>query len=340
MRKFVKTAAVLALAFALLSTSAFAALSGGSVAKNNDGTYTATIEGAAANEQITILGVEANVDVNDPVVPGLTDSNILYINQTAADGTADTADTFANFSLKGESNGRTIHFFAGSATSDEAKYLGAVTEAINYTVEVQSGVSVEVNKSTPITVEITPVGYTDNVAWTVVSSNAALATLTDGSKDGVTFSATTEGTYTVRATLVDGKYGEADVTVTPKNVTVAPPEVIKVDALADEAESTAENQNGLGVALKFANLPEGFTRMIWVFADGSVGNDARRYSDPVSTKGLSGQCVFTAAFGNGTANDSIKPYNVQSVDAIFTDGNDTYYTNQALDEPNYVPKNN
>lgn len=278
-----------------------------------------------------------DAEVEGEAVPELTDSNILYINQKAAAG---TTDTFANFTLKGDNAGKTIHFFAGSATSSAAEYLGYVTEAQVYTVEVQSGVSVEVNKTETITVTITPEGYTGNVAWTVESSNAALATLTDGSKDGVTFSATTEGTYTVRATLDDGKYGEAEVTVTPKDVSVTAPEVIKVNALADEAESTAENQNGLGVALKFADLPAGFTRMIWVFADGSDGVDARRYSDPVSTNGLSGQCVFKAAFGNGTASGSITPYSVQSVDAIFTDGVDTYYTNQALDEPNYVPKNN
>lgn len=336
MRKFVKTAAVLALAFALLSTSAFAAttLTGSVVPGSVDGTYTANISGANGNEQITILGVEADVDVNAPVVPALTDSNILYINQMAA---TSGAGAFENFSLKGASNGRTIHFFAGSATSDEAKYLGAVTEAINYTVEVQSGVSVEVNKSTPITVEITPVGYTDNVAWTVVSSNAALATLTDGSKDGVTFSATTEGTYTVRATLVDGKYGEADVTVTPKNVTVTgfTPKIVTVTADGEDIE----NQNAVGVALTFENLGE-FTHMIWGFGDGTGNTDNRKYSTAIPTNGLSGNCTFAAAFGNGTVSgtaagaDGKITFDVQDVSALFWDGTDTYFTHPDLDKNN------
>ena len=328
MRKFVKTAAVLALAFALLSTSAFAALTGGSVAKNNDGTYTATINGAAANEQITILGVEADVDVNAPVVPELTDSNILYINQTAADGTADTADTFANFSLKGESNGRTIHFFAGSATSDEAKYLGAVTEAIPYAITIQGG-TVEVNKTLTITATINPEGYTGDVDWSAPGAEIS------GDALGATFSAATEGTYTVTATLDNGASATAEVVVTAKDVTVAAPTVTLVEAEADG--EIAQNQNGVGVALQFANLPAGFTHMIWGFGDGTDDTENRRYSTAIELdESMQGSFTFKAAFGNGTKNGSIEPYAVveSDVSALFWDGTDTYFTHPDLDKNN------
>lgn len=325
MRKFVKTAAVLALAFALLSTSAFAALSGGSVAKNNDGTYTATIEGAAANEQITILAVDAEVE--GEAVPELTDSNILYINQKAADGTADTADTFANFSLKGESNGRTIHFFAGSATSSAAKYLGAVTEAIPYAITIQGG-TVEVNKTLTITATISPEGYTGPVTW-----EAEGATIS-GDALGATFSAATEGTYTVTATLDNGASATAEVVVTAKNVTVAAPTVTLVEAEADG--EIAQNQNGVGVALQFADLPAGFTHMIWGFGDGSGDTENRKYSTKVALEGVAGEYTFKAAFGNGTKNGSITPYDVveSDVSALFWDGTDTYFTHPDLDKNN------
>ena len=123
MRKFVKTVAVLALAVSVLSTSAFAALTGGSVTGAN-GTYTATVEGAADGEQVTILAVEKSaVDYADgsavPFLANVTDANILYIDQAAA-------NTFENFQVKGDDiAGKEVFFFAGSASSSEASLSGA-----------------------------------------------------------------------------------------------------------------------------------------------------------------------------------------------------------------------
>ena len=339
MRKFVKTAAVLALAFALLSTSAFAALTG-EVAVNQDGTYTATINGAAANEQITIIGVEVapeTVVADDPDVPALNDSNILYINQKAAAG---TEDSFANFSLRGESNGRKILFFAGSATSTDAAYLGSVSETINYTVTVQSDVTVEVNQSASVALTITP-DYDDTVAWSVVSDNAASATIS-GDAIGATFSATAAGTYKVRATLADGTtYGEADIVVNPKTIAVSvvgEPTIVKVDATVEE---DVENQNAIGVALTVSGIEEEFTHMIWGFGlgDGDVSN--RRYSEAIELdNAISGQYTFKAAFGNGTASGTVAgtdgkvTFAVGDVSALFTDGTETYFTHPLLDQNN------
>lgn len=333
MRKFVKAAAVLALALALLSTSALAALTDGSVVRNADGTFTATINGAAANEQITILAV----DVDN--LESVADGNIFYINQKAATG---ESDTFANFSLKNATAGTTYHFFAGSATSSNVTDLGDVTIPVPYAIAIQ-GATIELGQTATISAEINPAGYTGVVTWEVVSDNSATASIA-GDLYSATFSATAEGAYTVRASLENGASAEAVVTVNRKDVSVDSTVVKLVKANADEAESTADNQNGLGVALQVNTGDKAFTKMIWVFADGSDGDDARRYSEVVELEeAISGSYTFKAAFGNGTLGngyngDTLPSYDVVSVDAIFSDGVDTYYTNEELDAPNYEQK--
>lgn len=334
MRKFVKTAAVLALALALLSTSAFAALSteGSGVVRNTDGTFTATIAGAAADEQITILAT----DVND--LASVTDANIFYINQKAATG---TSDSFANFNLKNVTPGTTYYFFAGSATSSVVTPLGSVATAIPYEIELGGDAEIEVGQTATIAATVTPAGYDGEVDWTV-SSEAATLTPVEGGL-GATLTSTVEGTYTVTATLDNDASATFVVTVKPKNVTVPTANIVSVAVEADG--EIAENQNGVGVAFAFADLPAGFTRMIWGFGDGSGDPLNRRYSKAMElAESVEGACVIKAAFGNGTKSGSIAPYAFAEgdVSAIFynsVDG-DTYFTHPALDKGNELKENN
>lgn len=329
MRKFVKAAAVLALAFALLSTSAFAALTGGSVDVITPGTYTATVEGAGEGEQVTILAVEAgaieyNETTGKPELKNVTDSNILYIDQAAS-------DTFANFQVKGDSvAGKEVFFFAGSATSDDAVLIG---QKQNWLVSLSAGeATVEAGETIQIAASIQGGNYTGTATWT-----AEGATLSATSNNGATFTANAEGVYTVSYDL--GIEGVAAATI-QINVTAPSTALVKdgaptiVKTKPGDVGAEAEAQHGVGVELKIAEAKAEFTKMIWVFVT-SEAVDNRYYSEPVEISGVEvgSQMTIRAAFANG--NDA-SALDVQSVDAIFTadNGATSYYTNEAADAPN------
>jgi hypothetical protein len=307
MRKFVKTVAVLALAVSVLSTSAFAAVDG--TIKGANGTYTADITSDVAGEQITLLAVDASAvdkdDVKGTYLANVTDASILYIDQNA------TGD-FVNFQVKGDDiAGKEVFFFAGSASSSEAKYLGSKA---NYKVVIEAKpASVEVGQEVELTAAITGGTYTGAIDWE--ASNGA--TLSDESSNGATFTAAAEGTYTVKLALTDANVESNEVTiiVTAPSFKVNATQAAFVETAPGEEGADAEAQNGLGVALTLT-APKAFTKMIWVL----VAEDGTRYYSPAQNiTGVAEGSALTvaAAFanGNGTTKAVV---DVKKVDAIFT----------------------
>lgn len=331
MRKFVKTVAVLALAVSVLSTSAFAAVDG--TINGANGTYTADITSDVAGEQITLLAVEKSaVDYADgstvPFLANVTDASILYIDQNA------TGD-FVNFQVKGDDiAGKEVFFFAGSASSSEAKYLGSKA---NYKVVIEAkAASVEVGQEVELTASITGGTYTGAIDWE--ASNGA--TLSDESSNGATFTAAAEGTYTVKLALTDANVesNEVTITVTAPSFKVNATQAAFVETAPGEEGAEAEAQNGLGVALTLT-APKAFKKMIWVL----VAEDGTRYYSPAQNiTGVAEGSALTvaAAFANGNGSTTAI-VDVKKVDAIFTvDETEatTFFTdyeadyNQKLDE--------
>ena len=313
MRKFVKTVAVLALAVSVLSTSAFAAVDG--TINGANGTYTADITSDVAGEQITLLAVDASAVDNDEVkgtyLANVTDASILYIDQNA------TGD-FVNFQVKGDDiAGKEVFFFAGSASSSEAKYLGSKA---NYKVVVEAKpASVEVGQEVELTAAITGGTYTGAIDW--VASEGA--TLSDELSNGAIFTAAAAGTYTVKLVLTEANVESNEVTIT-----VTEPDYSVTKVSDKKVTAKAEAHHGVGVQLNVSGCKEAFNRMIWVFDTAEKG---RIYSTPVEITGVdAGSAVtFNAAFGNGHDGTALT---VNSIDAIFTaDGVTSYFTNPEAD---------
>lgn len=327
MRKFVKTVAVLALAVSVLSTSAFAAISGGSVVDGTTaGTYTASVTDAAEGEQVTLLATEASA------LTDVTDSNIYYIDQNAE-------GTFTNFQLKDGTAGKRIYFFAGSATSDEAKQIGILEF---WTVGLAaSEAEVEAGNDVALTTSISPLEYDGTPTWTVTKDGTDVTTTTliiaeDGKS--ATFNAEEAGDYVVSFNINETGVEAKSVTITvtkPSYVLTKTTQIVKTEP---GAEAIAKDQYGIGAVVDVV-VPEGkeFEKFVMVFV---AGTD-RYYSDAVEFTGTTGAVKVAIAAPNGNGKYGMATINVDSVDAIFkvkgiaegTEGS-AYYTNE-VDAENY-----
>lgn len=121
MRKMFKAAASLAVGCAILSTSAFAALTGTPVLNENKDAVSVTVSGVEAGKESTILVLKG---AYTEMPATIADSDIVYINQmTATDGTATYTMPFGT--RLGDAEAVTV--FAGATNETTATLLGSLT---------------------------------------------------------------------------------------------------------------------------------------------------------------------------------------------------------------------
>lgn len=124
MRKMFKAAASLAVGCAMLSTSAFAALTGTPALSDDRSAVNVTVSGVGADKESTILVLKGDL----PAMPAtINDDDIVYIYQktAAADGTA----TYSMPLGTRVGNEKAVTVFAGATDEVAAARLGSVTLA-------------------------------------------------------------------------------------------------------------------------------------------------------------------------------------------------------------------
>ena len=123
MRKMFKAAASLAVGCAMLSTSAFAALTGTPALSDDKSAVNVTVSGVGTGKESTILVLKGALTEMPATI---SDSDIVYINQqTATDGTATYSMPLGNRA----SGATAVTVFAGATDESAATLLGSVTLA-------------------------------------------------------------------------------------------------------------------------------------------------------------------------------------------------------------------
>ena len=120
MKRFFKTGAACVLALALMSTSAFAAVTGGE-AKFVDGKLNVTIEGTETSEQVALMVLKGEHKTTD-ILASVQNTDIAYIDQKA--GGASLAFSGINVGTE-----NVVTVFAGSTNTAKAVLLGRATLA-------------------------------------------------------------------------------------------------------------------------------------------------------------------------------------------------------------------
>ena len=318
MRKFVKTVAVLALAVAVLSTSAFAALT-----KNPNGTYSVEVTGAG--EQVTLFAVsqaaikeEAGNKLID--FTKVNDNNIYYIDQN-------DSGNFSNFQLKGDVAGNEIFFFAGSDSSADYALVDSVENLI-ITISTEGGVTT-VEEGEELVFSAGYTGGNPEIGDWSVTGGATISPIGNGLA-GATFVANEAGDYTVKVTMNGFESNTITITVTEPSFDLTPSDS---DVITTEPDgNVVQVQHGVGVMID-VDVPAAIDKMIWVL----VGSDGTRYySDAIDyIQGTAGNVKAYAAFPNGNNGISTNTVEIIGVDAIFrVDDKTAYYTNEAEDRAN------
>lgn len=209
MRKMFKAAASLAVGCAMLSTSAFAALTGEPVLSDDKSAVNVTVSGVGADKESTILVLKGDL----PAMPAtINDDDIVYIYQktAAADGTA----TYSMPLGTRVGNEKAVTVFAGATDEVAAARLGSVPLSVNVPatgiVIYENGAAaadtkeMEIGATAAFTATVDPSTTTDTVSWTVKQGEtdvtATVLTVADGT---ATFTAPTveaDTVYTVTAT--------------------------------------------------------------------------------------------------------------------------------------------
>lgn len=194
MKKLFKAVACVAIGCALLSTSAFAALTG-SVTANQNGTYGVSVSNLGDGESTLLVYKSASVISALPA--SINASDIVYIDQkTASSGAASYTVDVGNRAQAGD----TLYFFAGGTNDSAAVLLGtqtipAATIAVSSVTLDQATLSLTAGGATAtLTATVLPADATDpTVTWT--TSDPAVATVANGVVTPVA-----AGTATITAT--------------------------------------------------------------------------------------------------------------------------------------------
>lgn len=181
MRKMFKAAASLAVGCAMLSTSAFATLTGDPVLSDDKSAVNVTVSGVGANKQSTILVLKG---ARTEMPATINEDEIVYINQqtAAADGTA----TYSMPLGTRVGDAKAVTVFAGATDEVSAYRLGSVTLASEPTAIAihKNGAAVtkaiqmnELDAAIQLTAVLSPENATGTVVWT--SANTDVATVSD-----------------------------------------------------------------------------------------------------------------------------------------------------------------
>lgn len=209
MRKMFKAAASLAVGCAMLSTSAFAALTGTPALSDDRSAVNVTVSGVGADKESTILVLKGALTEMPATI---NDDDIVYIYQktAAADGTATYSMPLGT--RVGDATAVTV--FAGATDEATAARLGSVPLSVDVPatgiVIYENGAAaadtkeMEIGATAAFTATVDPSTTTDTVSWTVKQGEtdvtATVLTVADGT---ATFTAPTveaDTVYTVTAT--------------------------------------------------------------------------------------------------------------------------------------------
>lgn len=311
MRKNLMRIASLALAFALMSVSAFAL---GGDYDASTGTFTVTgAEGALQTSLIIVEGAHDTLPVANEAVTGA-----VYIDQAAS--AADTgAAAFGGVSLPGEVY---TAFFSNEAenSASSVKIVNAVLEiaADKYTVEEGQKVLISANRAVA---SFTVNGVADELA---------------AEGGGYAFIPTTAGEYVIVATAtVEGQTITSDpitITATEAPVVLDPVTIAGDDTILDLVKSPTSDYSAqpVGIKVNFGEGEKTIVKMKWVFESGSEFYFSADTVD-LGIK-VTGDAAFAAVVKNGSVVDGEEAGDaivIDKVGAIFdVDGQD-YYTNEA-----------
>lgn len=224
MKKMFKAAASLAVGCALLSTSAFAALTGTVPEKTTNGSATVTVDGLGTGES-TIMVLKG---VLDAMPATIADDDIVYINQTTADNGSATYNITPG-TRKGDATAVTV--FAGGTNESTATKLGTISLLETTPAEsiVLTGTGIADNAATltaedtlAITATVSPEAATDKtVIWKVMQGDVDVTTAVLGTPTdtAATFTAPTVAAatvYTLTATDSAAHVATLTITVNPK----------------------------------------------------------------------------------------------------------------------------
>ena len=312
MRKNLMRIASLALAFALMSVSAFAALEGSYA----DGTYTVT--GGETNLLTSLIIVEGAHDTLPVANEEVTGA--VYIGQEAA---AENGAAFEGVSLPGEVY---TAFF-----SNESEKSASSAKIVNASITIDADKD-EVTVGEEITLSVV-------ASDSVIDANTKLyvndvETATTGTlDDGLVFAIETEGTAKVKlVSTVEGETvtsNEIDIVVTQAAAAFALNAAEVLDKVYNE-DAEGNTIDGEIVTPVYVNvtLPEGaLNQMKWVLTIGS--GDVPSETIQMNGVTVAGDATFAAVFKNGLrVNGEDTDYvEVTDVNAIFQIGEDNYFTN-------------
>ncbi len=318
MRKNLMRIVSLALAFALVSVSAFAL--GGDY--DNAGTFTVTgAEGALQTSLIIVSGSHSSLPVENEAVTGA-----IYIDQVASDAvTGDAA--FTGVALT-DADVHTAFF------SNESENSASSAKIVNASIAIAADVT-EVEAGQTVTFAVTKTASVTD-ANTVAYVNGEVAELGGTLSEGLTFTPAEAGTYNVqlKATVEGVEVASAVVaiTVTAPPVVLDPVVIEGDDTILDLVKSPTSDYSAqpVGIKVSFGEGEKTINKMKWVFE----ADDEFYFSADAVQLGIkvTGDAAFAAVVKNGAvvdgefAGDAIE---IDNVGAIFdVDGQD-YYTNEA-----------
>lgn len=333
MRKNLMRIASLALAFALMSVSAFAL---GGDYDASTGTFTVT--GGETGLQTSLIIVKGAHDTLPVDVENEAVTDAVYIDQVAA---ASDGAEFGGVSIPTpvsvtDADVYTAFFSNESANSaDSAKIVNASVSIHTDDIAITVGdtATIAVTRTASVTDSNTVAYVNDEV--TALGGGTLGGTLADG----LTFTPDKAGTYTIQLkATVEGKEVASEVIeITATALEVDPVPIEGDDTILDLVVSptTEFTAQPVGIMVTFPDAGKTVDKMIWAFetADGDV-----RYSTPVTLSNattVSGKTVFAAVVMNGTATDGVSnedAITINKVGAIFSIGGQDFYTNTAYGE--------
>ena len=187
MRKMFKAAASLAVGCAMLSTSAFAALTGSPALSNDRSAVNVTVSGVGASKESTILVLKG---ARTEMPATINEDDIVYINQQTADGNGNATYSMPLGTRVGDATAVTV--FAGATDESAATLLGSVTVVSEPVVVDPTAIAIhkdgaavtkaiqmnELDEAIQLTAVLSPENATGTVVWTSANTDVATVSAT------------------------------------------------------------------------------------------------------------------------------------------------------------------
>lgn len=336
MKRFFKTGAACALALALMSTSAFAAVSetGHSVGFDENGKLDVTIAGDTTGEQVALMVLKGEHKTTD-VLASVQNTDIAYIDQKAG------AESLA-FSDINVGTENVVTVFAGSTNTKKAILLGratakqysltASTESINVAAGVETTVDLTLTDQDTNKVKDAAVTYKlKNTAGEPADAIAA-GFVANVSETSWKFKFPTAGTYEVVFTK-NGVSDDVVVCVYERDLPVV--NIGKEGEIAKPFVMEQASDSNKVVAAVRVTLAEKQNDKGWIIWSIKTDDGVRHYTNAeicdITGLGAGTPVDFGCKFANDTPN-KVTAVNVIYKDAtgkvFFTDESDAAFENK------------